>query len=145
SPDAGPAVVGFYPMQVVVPEWICSRPAREQQLVLAHEREHVLARDPLVLLGACVAVSIMPWNPALWFALSRLRLAIEIDCDRRVLQQGASAVTYGSLLLELSAFPSSLGSTVPALSYHRSHLERRLIAMTSRIRIPIYQRVAATA
>lgn len=132
SENAGPAVVGIRPMEVVVPAWILERPEAEQRLVLSHEHEHIRARDPLLLLGACAAVAVMPWNPLLWYALSRLRLAVEIDCDRRVLERGIAPLTYGRLLLDLSQHPSSLAGSLPALAYSTSHLERRLLAMTSR-------------
>ena len=132
SHDAGPAVIGLRPMEIVVPSWILSRSDVEQRLVLQHEQEHIRARDPLLLLSACVAVALMPWNPALWFALSRLRLAVELDCDRRVLRAGTTPNHYARLLLDLSEHPSRLASSLPALSYSASHLERRLLAMTAR-------------
>ena len=132
SQDAGPAVVGLRPMEIVVPSWILHRPPQEQQLVLQHEQEHIRARDPVLLLAACIAVVLLPWNPLLWYALSRMRLAVEIDCDRRVLRGGFERHRYGRLLLDLSEHPSSLAAALPALSYGASHLERRLLAMTSR-------------
>jgi hypothetical protein len=74
----------------------------------------------------------MPWHPALWFALGRLRLAVELDCDRRVLRQGIPAASYGALLIDLSALRTALPSAMPAFSCSGSYLERRLVAMTAR-------------
>lgn len=143
SESAGPAVIGLNPMEIVVPSWVLCRAPEEQQLVLRHELEHMRAHDPALLVCACLAVVMMPWNPLLWYALSRLRLAVEIDCDRRVLQRGVAPLTYGRLLLDLSAHPSSLSNSLPALSYHTSHLERRLLAMTARpARFVIARRVS---
>ncbi len=143
SESAGPAVIGINPMEIVLPSWVLRRSPDEQDLVLRHELEHVRAHDPALLVGACLAVAVMPWNPLLWYALSRLRLAVEIDCDRRVLQRGVAPLVYGRLLLELSAHPSSLSNALPALSYHTSHLERRLLAMTARpARFVIARRVS---
>ena len=132
APDAGPAVVGLAPAEIILPEWLMACPAAEQRLVIAHECEHVRAGDPWLLVMACGAVACMPWNPALWFALGRLRLAVELDCDRRVLRRGASPSAYGSLLIDLSALRPSLPSAMPAFSCNGSYLERRLVAMTSR-------------
>jgi len=132
APDAGPAVIGVAPPEIVVPRWLMDRAPHEQQLVLEHEQAHVRARDPLLLLAACVAVALMPWNPALWYMLSRLRLAVELDCDRRVLRAGAPTRSYAQLLIELSAHRSLLSPTVPSFSHSISHLERRLLAMTTR-------------
>jgi bla regulator protein BlaR1 len=146
SPDAGPAVIGLRPMEIVVPAWILARPDQEQRLVLQHEQEHIHARDPLLLVTACVAVALMPWNPLLWLGLSRLRLAVEIDCDRRVLRGGTTPNRYARLLLDLSGHPSQLATSLPALSYSASHLERRLLAMTARpARYPLPRRLAGGA
>ena len=75
------------------------RPESDQRLALAHESEHLRAHDPQLLAAACLAVVLFPWNPALWFVVARLRLAIEVDCDRRVLRRGTPAAAYGSLLV----------------------------------------------
>ena len=138
----GPAVIGVRRPRIVVPVWLLARTLHEQQLVVAHEQSHIAARDPLLLLAACAAIALMPWNPLAWFALARLRLAIELDCDRRVLGTGASPRAYGQLLIALSSHVprfmhdglvrTPLALTSPAFSYHASHLERRLITMTAR-------------
>lgn len=106
-----------------------------------HELSHIAARDPLLLLVGCGALALMPWNPVAWFALARLRLAIECDCDRRVLSTGVPPRQYGQLLIAMSSHVpryttvigrAPLALTSPAFSYHTSHLERRLRTMTSR-------------
>ncbi|HET9682517.1 MAG TPA: M56 family metallopeptidase, partial [Gemmatimonadaceae bacterium] len=88
APDVGPAVVGVMRPQIVVPSWLLSRSDGEQQLVLAHECEHLRARDHLLLGAGSLVVALVPWHPAAWWMLSRLRLAIELDCDARVLRRG---------------------------------------------------------
>jgi len=138
----GPAVIGVRPPRIVVPAWLLERSALEQRLVITHEQSHIAVGDPLLLLTSCIAVALMPWNPIAWFALAQLRLAIELDCDRRVLGTGASTRQYGQLLIALSSHVpqfaqggvahAPLALTSPAFSYHPSHLERRLITMTTR-------------
>jgi beta-lactamase regulating signal transducer with metallopeptidase domain len=132
APTSGPAVVGLAPSQIILPAWLLSRSPEEQRLVVTHESEHVRAGDPWLLVFACGAAALMPWNPALWYALGRLRLAIELDCDRRVLGRGIPTASYGALLIDLSALRSSLPSAMPAFSCSGSYLERRLVAMTAR-------------
>ena len=133
----GPAVIGVRAPRIVVPEWLFDHPPQEQSLVVAHEQSHITARDPALLLSACAAVVVMPWNPVAWYALEQLRLAIEFDCDHRVLGRGISLRQYGQLLITLSArMPrnalSPSNSTALAFSHHQSHLERRLRTMTTR-------------
>jgi hypothetical protein len=97
--------------------------------VLAHEEEHVRARDHLLLGGACVVVALMPWHPAAWWSLARLRLALELDCDARVLRRGAHARSYGEMLIDLAGQCSGFRVGATALADKTSHLERRLHAM----------------
>jgi hypothetical protein len=129
APTGGPAVIGVARPEIVIPQWLLGCTAEEQQLVLAHEREHLRARDHYALLGGCLTLALMPWHPAVWWMLSRLRLAVELDCDARVLRRGVAAHSYGSLLIDLAGRCTSLPVGAPALADESSHLEQRLIAM----------------
>lgn len=132
-----PFVFGIISPRIVIPDWLLAREKQEQQLVLSHERSHIAARDHLLLISACALVALLPWNAALWFMLGRLRLAIEIDCDARVLATGVATQRYGTLLIDLSAAPAlsaqqnHLSIPVTAFALRTSHLERRLRTMTT--------------
>lgn len=130
APHVGPLVVGVVHPEIVVPRWLLARSGDEQRLVVTHEDEHVRARDPLLLGLAWVAVVAAPWNPALWYMLSRLRLAIELDCDARVLGRGAAPRSYGSLLIDVAQHASTLRASALALADDASHLYQRILAMT---------------
>ena len=130
---AGPAVVGLFRTEIVVPRWLLLRPAEEQRLVLAHEREHADAHDSLLLALGCVAAALAAWHPAVWWMLARLRLAVEMDCDARVLRRGVTRRSYGTLLIELAGKSSGLRLGMPALAYGSSHLHQRLLAMNPSI------------
>lgn len=129
SPRAGPAVVGVLRSEIVIPRWLLTSHPEEQRLVLAHEQEHQRARDPLLLATGCLAAVLLPWHPAVWWMLSRLRLAVELDCDARVLRRGVAPLSYGSMLIDLAGRCSGLPVGAPALADTPSHLERRLLAM----------------
>ena len=136
--DTGPAVIGVTSAEIVLPHWLLARDSAEQRLVLEHELEHVRQHDPLLLALAQIALVLVPWHPAVWWMASRLRLAIELDCDRRVLQRGASARDYGTLLIDLTDHRTGFGAALPAFSCTPSNLERRLVAMTpKRLKYPI--------
>jgi len=144
--DTGPAVIGVTSAEIVVPRWLLTRDAREQQLVLAHELEHVRTHDPLLLVLSQAAIVLLPWHPATWWMASRLRLAVELDCDRRVLQRGASARDYGTLLIDLTDHRTGFGAALPAFACSPSHLERRLLAMTPKpLRYPLVRALTAGA
>ena len=134
APSGAPMVVGLAAPVIVVPARVVALPPTERAMVLAHERAHVEARDPwLLMLGAAVTV-LVPWHPAAWWLASRLALAIETDCDARVLAAGASVRAYGALLVAVasSRATASFLHPWPALVAGRSSLETRLMTMTAR-------------
>lgn len=101
-------------------------------LVLRHETEHLRAGDPLLLRCALGAAIAMPWNPALWWLVRRLHLAVETDCDTRVLRRDPGVERYGTLLLVVNqrAVHASPGMSA-ALSEPRSFLARRITTMSA--------------
>jgi beta-lactamase regulating signal transducer with metallopeptidase domain len=146
APNVGPAALADAGGRIVLPSWALELNATQRALMLAHERAHLAARDPQLLTAATAAVALMPWNPALWWQYRRLRVAMEIDCDARVLQRHPDVVTYGALLLDVARrggmqrhhFVAALSAPTPATS-----LERRIRSMTSRRpRHPIARAVA---
>lgn len=131
SRDTGPAVVGLLRSRIVVPEWALVAEPGTRSLLLAHEEEHIRAHDPRLLLGALMAAVALPWNPALWWQLRRLRLAIEVDCDLRVLGRGADPRAYSRLLVDVGERGQGNRIAVLALSESFSSLERRIRLMLS--------------
>jgi beta-lactamase regulating signal transducer with metallopeptidase domain len=129
APVIGPAVIGLSRPEIIVPRWLLDRSDEEQRLVVVHEREHVAARDQIVLTGAWVVAALVPWHPAVWWMLSRLRLAIELDCDARVLHQGVHPRPYGALLIDIAGQCAGVRMGALALADKTTHLERRLLAM----------------
>ena len=127
----GPAVLGVLRPRIVFPRTLLALDAPLRDVVLRHEQEHVDARDARVAFFCALAVIAMPWNAALWYMAQRARLALEIDCDRRVLRGGISPSRYGKLLL-LVAQSAGVRALGPALVSSPSHLERRLSAMMTK-------------
>jgi hypothetical protein len=131
SQNVGPAVVGVWSPRVVLPEWALELPALDRELLLAHEEQHVRAADPTVIAAGFVLVLLAPWNLALWWQWRRMRLAVEMDCDARVLSQGRSAVSYGELLLAVSRRRSPRLIGAAAFGEPSSFLESRIRRMLS--------------
>jgi TonB-dependent SusC/RagA subfamily outer membrane receptor len=133
SPSVGPIVVGIVRPEIIVPRWVLARSIDEQRMILGHEAAHVRAGDHLLLGAACALVGVMPWNPAFWIILSRVRLAIEVDCDARVLRgDGVSPRSYGSLLIDVAEHASPVRLAATALADDASHLHQRILAMQPR-------------
>ncbi len=83
SEDVGPALLGILRTRIVLPRWVLELPPTEQEIIVAHERQHAAAFDPALVCASMCIVAIQPWNPALWMLLgtsasrcrSRLRRA----------------------------------------------------------------------
>lgn len=122
----GPALLGIWRPRVVVPRWFMEQFPQTQQLILEHERQHIAARDPLLLWGGILLVIALPWNLPMWWQLHRLRLAIELDCDLRVLRGGAEVERYGDVLLTVARRAIQAPAVIISMSEPVSALERRV-------------------
>ena len=127
--DVGPAVVGLLRPRIVIPAWLTQTSASHQAMVIAHEQAHLAGHDPQVLTVALFLLVLMPWNLPLWWQLHRLRYAIEVDCDARVLERGIDTREYGEMLIDVSQRPSVYIGAVAAISESRSFLEERITIM----------------
>src|SRR6266498_2629161 len=132
SRNSGPAVVGVWSPRVVLPEWALALSAAERDLMLAHEEQHVRAADPALIAMGFALVLLAPWNVALWWQWRRLRLAVEMDCDARVLSQGRSAPAYGELLFRVGRRRSPQMVGIAAFGEPASFLESRIRRMLGR-------------
>ena len=126
SEDCGPAVVGFLRPCIVVPRWLTKLSPDQQEFVIAHERSHLDAYDSQLLTIAVCLLACMPWNLILWWQLRRLRLAIEIDCDARVLSLGYPVARYSETLIAVGERQSTSYALTMARYGSNSFLEQRI-------------------
>jgi TonB family protein len=128
----GPAVAGAGRPVILLPRWVLALDARSCELLLAHEFEHVKQGDTRLLLTGAVITALMPWNPVAWWISRRLRLAVEQDCDARVLKTHPDVRRYADLLLMAAGRPGVSTLLAAHFGEHRSDLDRRIQAMTDR-------------
>jgi beta-lactamase regulating signal transducer with metallopeptidase domain len=131
SEAEGPAIVGFIRSAIVLPKWALAESERVRSLIMVHELEHQRAGDHVLSALALIATIAQPWNPAVWWIARRLRVALEVDCDARVLRRGSDPRTYGLLLLEAGSRAAGCRMPMPALSRPLSSLEERLQIITA--------------
>lgn len=131
APKHGPLVFGVWRPRIVLPASYRALPATDLNMVIDHEEEHIRARDPALLALGMLPLVLFPWSPAVWWMFRRLRIALEVDCDRRVLGRGRRPAVYGDLLVRLRfSSPEAPIILHPlTLSARPSILERRLQAM----------------
>ena len=128
SRNTGPAIVGLRRPSVVLPSWVGDVEPSQQKLILAHEEEHRRAGDGVLRFAIATLLVAVPWNPFLWLHYRRLCLAIELDCDHRVVKRlPDQRWMYGDLLVRVGARNGFLPGFAPtAFAERRSFLERRI-------------------
>lgn len=131
SPDEGPAVTGFFRGDIVLPAWYEELDRDLQQLVFRHEREHLSSGDHRLFGLGLATVLLSAWNPVMWWSLARLRQAMEIDCDRRVVERGVSPAAYGELLVMARRRTGGTFLSAASLAASQSLLERRIRSLAS--------------
>lgn len=129
SRDVGPAVLGVIRPRIVVPEWLLGLESDMRRLMLLHEEQHCAAGDPRTLLLGLLLCAALPWNPLVWWQLHRLRVAMELDCDERVLARSVDPARYGHLLLEVGRRRTQRHLLAAAFAEPRVLLERRVRAL----------------
>jgi hypothetical protein len=127
----GPATVGVWRPRVVIPSWVLALPERQRRFVIRHEQEHERARDGVLVMLSAVAVVLTPWNLPLYWMQRRLRTAVEIDCDRRVVRTLGEPETYAEMLYRIADATRRAPTPQPALMGARHALEYRLRMITS--------------
>jgi bla regulator protein blaR1 len=140
----GPATVGLLRSHVLVPRWVLAMPGVQRRYVLRHEEEHRSAHDARLLFVASLFIVLAPWNLALWWQLRRLRLAVEMDCDNRVVSALGDANAYGELLFKVAQAASPGPRLQPAL-LGVGMLEHRLTMLLAPTQLRRVQRIMLAA
>jgi len=109
-----------------LPQWLTKATPAQQSSVIAHEQSHLEASDPQLFTFALALLVFMPWNLPLWWQLRRLRYAIEIDCDARVLKGGIDPAHYGETLIVVGERQSAYVGAVAAMAESKSFLQERI-------------------
>ncbi len=141
----GPALVGLFTPRVVVPSWVLRLEPGARDAIVRHEKEHARARDHLTLLCGGLVTALFPWSPAIWWMCRRLRAAVEMDCDERVLASGIGVADYGAVLLNAGTRSRTWWGFAPAMGHPESLLERRLKTMSQRHEKPGWGRALVLA
>jgi beta-lactamase regulating signal transducer with metallopeptidase domain len=128
-----PFTFGFANPVVLLPRQALSWSDERLNLVMRHELAHVERNDWIWQMLATIACIAYWFVPLVWIAARRQRLAAELACDDRAVQQGVEPAHYASVLVDLARSGSALGST-PAYVMpfsRRSELEHRVRALVT--------------
>ena len=137
SDSVGPAVFGVVDPSIIVPMWLLDASSAIKTAVIRHERAHVAAGDTRWLGAGLLAAALVPWNPVMWWQLKRLRTAVELDCDARVVRAGTDASAYARALVAVAQRRGRLNRAMPLLAAAATtgpvtQLERRVRRLLQR-------------
>jgi len=142
----GPAVCGLLRPRILLPRWVVEGPDRSRVLIVAHEQAHLDAGDARLLFLGVLVLMALPWNLPLWWQLRRLRLAIEVDCDARVLARHGQARLYAETLLQVAERRGASGPFPGvALTEAASQLRQRIRIFTAPVQRPAITLTLAAA
>jgi beta-lactamase regulating signal transducer with metallopeptidase domain len=131
SASVGPALVGVFRPQLVLPADFDSRfNAEERALILAHEETHRLSRHNLINALAELMRCAGWFNPIVHVAATRFRADQELSCDAAVIAAHPSARrTYAEALLKAQV----AGAYLPLGCMWTSSSARRLAERIARL------------
>lgn len=127
----GPALVGLWRPRVVVPADFAQRyTAREQALIVAHERSHVRRGDTVANAMQAVLQCLFWFNPIMYFAAGRFRFDQELACDAAVMRAHPKMRrAYAAAMLKTQSVSTATPSTL-SCSWHSNHpLKERIMTL----------------
>ncbi len=111
---AAPVTVGSLRPTIILPENWRAWPDSHLAAALAHEREHVRRRDPLVQWLALFNRAIFWFHPAAWWLERELAGLAEECCDAAVLAQGHDPQDYAETLMHMARAVMRSGARIDA-------------------------------
>lgn len=132
--DLGPSAAGVVDPVIVVPSWLSEADDAVRRMLIQHQREHARAADPAIIALGWAAVALFPWNLPLWWQFRRLRQAVEVDCDFRVIRATGDPRQYGRVLLEAARSSAPADGSLVNATVSGAFLGSRLRYLTDGIR-----------
>jgi TonB family protein len=126
-PDIQPVTCGLRRPVVLLPDTLTSHRPEIQRVVLVHELLHVQRRDWIWMMGEEVLRAVLWFHPAIWWLVSRVRLAREEVVDELTVLATGQRRAYLEALL---AFSDASALAPGAAFARRPHLLRRMILIS---------------
>jgi TonB family protein len=126
-PSGQPVTFGFRRPVVLLPEMLRSQPEEIQRVVLCHELFHVRRRDWVWAVAEEMVKAALWFHPAVWWLVSRVRLAREEVVDELTVLATSERRAYMEALLVFADAPTE----APAAAFaRRRHLFRRMLLIS---------------
>ena len=99
---AAPLTAGVFKPRIVLPVNWRTWPSETLHAVVAHERAHILRRDPLIALVARVNRCVFWFHPLAWWLERRLATVAEFACDEVASRACGAPADYARVLVEIA-------------------------------------------
>jgi beta-lactamase regulating signal transducer with metallopeptidase domain len=157
TPDSGqtrrsaaivaPMLVGAWRSRMILPVDFESRYSEaERELMLAHERAHLLRHDVSVNAVAAGWLCVFWFNPLMYWAIARLRLDQELACDAVALARtGAARQCYADALLKTQLAGESGWQMPIGCRWQSGHPLKERVTMLKRQPAGVFRRLGGIA
>jgi TonB family protein len=99
----GPVTFGWLRPSILLPARMSELPPSAQEAIASHELFHVHRRDWLFVMAEELIRSVLWFQPAVWFVLSRIQLAREQVVDQEVVDATRDRTGYLDALVSVAA------------------------------------------
>jgi beta-lactamase regulating signal transducer with metallopeptidase domain len=142
------ALAGLWRPDVLLPRWLAEeKNSQRLDWMIRHELMHLRLNDPVALVIRRLAEILFYFHPAVWWAGRKWEEAMELACDRALLQSDADARTYAEQLYRVLEGQSARRRPAPlggGLFATRTQIGKRIAALLSDpLRSPAHLSVAA--
>jgi len=131
---SSPVTVGWLDPAVIFPRRFERMDESHQRAIACHELLHVARRDWLWNLLEELVLTLLWFNPAIWWVVRSIRLSREQVVDSQVVELTGARKPYLHALLEIAAMPRA--TTLPApLFLVENQLARRVAVLVKEVRM----------
>ena len=123
-----PMMWGIFHPVILLPTDAANWQTDRLRAVLLHETAHIKRRDWLMQTITQITCAMYWFNPVVWFAARRMRIAAEQACDDQVLNAGYHSTDYAQHLLDITRDVkiSTMNSYAAVAMARSSRIEGRL-------------------
>ncbi len=129
----GPVTFGFGRSAIIFPASFLDMEEKLQRPLACHELLHVRRHDWLFVVLEDVLCALFWFHPAIWWAVSRIRLCREQTVDQEVLAISGERKPYLESLLQIASTRGRPAALPAPLFLRESHLAQRVALMLQEV------------
>jgi len=131
---SSPTLFGLFSPIVLIPKHLVGQlNVSEWECILRHELSHYKRGDIWINITYAMLTSLHWFNPAIWYAMHRMRIDQEIACDTTVLAVSGLKETYATCIIKMLEIGSSQRTAAASVRFsgYKNQLVRRIVMIRS--------------